>query len=377
MGREQHALGSDDGRQAILHGVAASAPAPQASVDSPRRLSRRRLLGGALAGAILASGCGLLPKEEEVNPTPIPTPAETTKAVYEVKRGDLVETIIVNARLTAAQEAVLYFKAQGRLKSLTVASGDTVKAGTIMAQLEVGDLDTRVALAEITARKAQIKLEQARAKGADRFEIQMAQLDYESARLSYDNLKQQLLESQLIAPFDGLVTETQGRPGEIVQGYIPVITVSNPTELQISAELTNEGDSTRLAIGQKAFLVLDKLPNEKLPAELVQLPNTSATTLDGKPLPAQLRRTFKLNPTAPLPKIAQLGMLGRLTLILREKKDVLILPNAAIRAFGGRRYVQITTAGRKREIDIEIGIVTQTETEITKGLKEGDRVIGQ
>ena len=33
--------------------------------------------------------------------------------------------------------------------------------------------------------------------------------------------------------------------------------------------------------------------------------------------------------------------------------------------------------GRKREIDIEIGIVTQTETEITKGLKEGDRVIGQ
>jgi multidrug efflux pump subunit AcrA (membrane-fusion protein) len=70
-------------------------------------------------------------------------------------------------------------------------------------------------------------------------------------------------------------------------------------------------------------------------------------------------------------------MLGRLTLILREKKDVLLLPNAAIRAFGGRRYVQITANGRKREIDIEIGIITQTETEIVKGLKEGDRVIGQ
>lgn len=349
-------------------------PAPEAA---GALLSRRRLLTSALASAVVAAGCSILPREEEANPTPIPTPAETTKAVYDVRRGDLVETIIVNARLTAAQEAVLYFKAQGRLKNVSVIPGEKVKSGTIMAQLEVGDLDTRVALAEMTARKAQVKVDQARAKGADRFEIQMAQLDYDAARLTYDNLRTQLLESQLIAPFDGLITETQGRPGEIVQGYIPVITVSNPAELQISAELTNEGDSTRLAVGQKAFMVLDKLPNEKLPAELVQLPNTAATTLDGKPLPAQLRRTFKLNPTAPLPSIAAIGMLGRLTLILREKKDVLILPNAALRAFGGRRYVQITTNGRKREIDVEIGIVTQTETEITKGLKEGDRVIGQ
>jgi RND family efflux transporter MFP subunit len=330
-----------------------------------------------LVGMLALSGCGLLPKEEDVNPTPIPTPAETTKAIYEAKRGDLVETIIVNARLTAAQEAVLYFKAQGRLKNLSVASGDNVKAGTILAQLEVGDLDTRVALADIAMRRAQAKVDQSRAKGADRFDMQMAQLDYEAARLNFENLQLQLTESQLIAPFDGLITETAGRPGEIVQGYIPVVTVSNPTELQISAELTNEADTSRLAIGQKAFLVLDKLPNERLPAELVQLPNTAATTLDGKPLPAQLRRTFKLNPSQPLPKISEIGMLGRLTLILREKKDVLLLPNAAIRAFGGRRYVQITANGRKREIDIEIGIITQTETEIVKGLKEGDRVIGQ
>jgi RND family efflux transporter MFP subunit len=333
------------------------------------------LFGAATAAAL--AGCGVLPREEDAQPTPIPTPAETTKAVYDVKRGDLVETIVVNARLTAAQEAVLYFKAQGRLKNISVAPGDKVQAGTIMAQLEVGDLDTKVVLAELAARRAQVKVEQARAKGADRFDIQMAQLDYDASRLTFENLRQQLQESQLIASFDGLITETQGRPGEIVQGYIPVITVSNPAELQISAELTNEGDSTRLAVGQKAYMILDKLPNDRLPCELTQLPNTAATTLDGKPLPSQLRRTFKLNPTSPLPSVATIGMLGRLTLILREKQNVLILPNAAIRAFGGRRYVQITTAGRKREIDIEIGVVTQTETEITKGLKEGDRVIGQ
>jgi RND family efflux transporter MFP subunit len=319
----------------------------------------------------------LLPKEEEADPTPIPTPAETNKAVYEVRRGDLIETIVVNGRLTAAQEAVLYFKAQGRLKSLQVAAGEKVKNGTIMAALEVGDLDIKVSQAELAMRRAQVKVEQLRAKGGDRFDIQVALLDLDSARINYENLRLQLAESQLVAPFDGVVTETIGKPGEVVQGYIPIVTLSNPTELQVSAELINEGDSTRLAVSQKGWMILDKVPNERLPIELVQLPNTTATTLDGKPLPAQLRRTFKLNPAGPLPAGAQLGMLGRVTVVLREKRSVLILPNVALRSFGGRRYVQITSAGRKREIDVEVGVVTQTETEIVKGLKEGDKVIGQ
>ena len=340
--------------------------------------ARTRRLAGLLLAVFLLSGCGLLPKEEEIIPTPIPTPAETTKAVYDVRRGDLVETLSVNGRLTAAQEAILYFKVQGRLKNISVASGEKVQAGAVLAQLDVGDLDTRVALAELNVRKAQLKVDQARAKNADRFDMQVAQYDLDAARVTYENLKQQLTDAQLIAPFDGLITDTQGQPGETVQAYVPIITVSNPEELQVSAELTNEADSNRIAVGQTATVQLDKFPNDKFSAELTQLPNLSATTVDGKPLPAQLRRTFKLNPTQPLPQGAELGMLGRVVVILREKKDVLILPNAAIRSFGGRRYVQITTTGgRKREVDVEIGVVTQTETEVVKGLKEGDKVIGQ
>ncbi len=339
---------------------------------------RTRRLAGLLLAVFLLSGCGLLPKEEEIVPTPIPTPAETTKAVYDVRRGDLVETLSVNGRLTAAQEAILYFKVQGRLKEISVVSGEKVQAGAVLAQLDVGDLDTRVALAELNVRKAQLKIDQARAKNADRFDMQVAQLDLDAARVTYENLKQQLTDAQLIAPFDGLITDTQGKPGETVQAYVPIITVSNPEELQVSAELTNEADSNRIAVGQNATVQLDRFPNDKFSAQLTQLPNLSATTVDGKPLPAQLRRTFKLNPTQPLPQGAELGMLGRVVITLREKKDVLILPNAAIRSFGGRRYVQITTTGgRKREVDVEIGVVTQTETEVTKGLKEGDKVIGQ
>ena len=338
---------------------------------------RTRLAVSSLVVVFVLGGCGLLPKEEEIVPTPIPTPAETSKATYVVRRGDIIETMSVNGRLSASQEALLYFTSNGRIQNVLVSAGDRVSSGDVLAELDAGDLDTRVAIAEINLRKAQAKFEQSRSKNADRFELQMAQFDVDSARITYDNLKQQLDASQLVAPFNGIVTDVQGRPGETVQAYTPLLTVSNPEELEMTGELLNEGDATRIAVGQRAEVILDRFPDTRLNAELSQMPNTAATTPDGRPLPSTLRRSFKLKLLDPVPQGAEMGMLGRVTITLREKKDVLILPNAAIRSFGGRRYVQIDSSGRRREIDVQVGIITQTETEITDGLKEGDQVIGQ
>ncbi len=73
-----------------------------------------------------------------------------------------------------------------------------------------------------------------------------------------------------------------------------------------------------------------------------------------------------------------LGSLANVTITTQQKDGVLILPNNAIRTFGGRRYVRIAAAGgRVQEVDIEIGISNDTDTEIVKGLKEGQLVIGQ
>jgi hypothetical protein len=86
-------------------------------------------------------------------------------------------------------------------------------------------------------------------------------------------------------------------------------------------------------------------------------------------------RSFKLNPTQPLPKDLELGMLGRVTVVLREKLGVLLVKSTAVRSAGPRQYVQVVQSGRKRDVDVEIGIMTPTETEIVKGLSEGDRVL--
>jgi RND family efflux transporter MFP subunit len=337
-------------------------------------IGRRRLISVGLFGGLLAacSQPAAAPPPPEVV---APPPTEVTLPSVPVRRGDLVESIIVNSQLAAARETTLFFRQTGRLKNLIVSSGDRVKAGQTLAEVDSGNLISEVSLAELAMRRTQIKLEQARATGADRFALQLAQTDYDSARVSYERLRQQLEETRLISPYDGLVTETVGRPGEMISAYTAVVTVADPTELQVVAQLANAADGARLALGQPATLVLDKLPNARLPLQVVQLPTLAATLANGTPTPSEVARRFKLNPTQPFPKDLEIGMLGRVTVVLREKQGVLMVKTTAIRNNGPRWFVQAVRDGRKRDIDVEIGIMTPTDSEIVAGLREGDRVL--
>ncbi|MNP32334.1 hypothetical protein D3C76_1255080 [compost metagenome] len=52
-----------------------------------------------------------------------------------------------------------------------------------------------------------------------------------------------------------------------------------------------------------------------------------------------------------------------------------MIPRGALRSYGGRNYVQILDGQSRKEVDVEQGIVTQTDVEIRQGLKEGQKII--
>jgi macrolide-specific efflux system membrane fusion protein len=76
------------------------------------------------------------------------------------------------------------------------------------------------------------------------------------------------------------------------------------------------------------------------------------------------------------PGPVDLGALASVTITTQKKDDVVLVPNQTVRRAGGRTFVQIDAgAGRKREVDVQVGIATDQETEIVKGIKEGTRVV--
>ena len=69
------------------------------------------------------------------------------------------------------------------------------------------------------------------------------------------------------------------------------------------------------------------------------------------------------------------GRTGVASLVLSRREDVLVVPRRAVQRYSSRRYVNVLVNGVRVERDVEVGLESQTESEIVAGLAEGDEVV--
>jgi HlyD family secretion protein len=202
-------------------------------------------------------------------------------------------------------------------------------------------------------------------------DVQIAKKQADVAKLQLETLQHQLDEAQIRAPFDGVVTETDAKDGDNLQAYAPVLSVSNPAKLQISVEL-QPSDLAQVALGMPATIVLSAFPTTKLEGKVIRMP--TVTTGDTSNLPATLRTVAVSFPNPP--GVVNLGDLANITIDVQRKEGVLLIPTATILSTGGKQYVHVLTKdGHTREVYIQVGISDDTNTEVMKGLQEGETVI--
>jgi RND family efflux transporter MFP subunit len=270
--------------------------------------------------------------------------------------------------VAAAEKAVQ--SAQAALDS-AIARQSQVRSGPLPADIAAAQAAVQAAEATIATAQAEYetKVSEAGLATAD-FDIKIAQKQVELANVSLETLETQLAASKLVAPFDGIVTDTRGREGDQVNAYVPIVTVANPRTILVAVEL-NQQDLAKVKLGQAGTLKLDQFKGQLFDTKVIGLPQQTSG-----PMPEALKRTVKLEFTAP--GQVDLGTLVNVAILTQKKDDVLMVPNAAVRRFGGRKYVQLVVENnRKREVDVEVGIQTDSDSEILKGVTEGQRVVSQ
>lgn len=98
--------------------------------------------------AVLA-GCTCAPSQDgEATPTPIPTPVVPDKPTYVIQRGEVARTLEFTARVSPVSEEELIFRTSGYVDEVYVEKDDWVKAGDLLAELEVTDLKNQLLQAE-------------------------------------------------------------------------------------------------------------------------------------------------------------------------------------------------------------------------------------
>ena len=107
-----------------------------------------RLWTALVVVSLLVVGC-MPEQKEEPTPTPIPTSMVPDKPTYVVEKGTVQNQEQFTARVSPLNEEELFFKRGGYVKVVYVEKGDWVEEGTLLAELEIDDLLSQLALAEV------------------------------------------------------------------------------------------------------------------------------------------------------------------------------------------------------------------------------------
>ncbi|MEM9952201.1 MAG: HlyD family efflux transporter periplasmic adaptor subunit [Chloroflexota bacterium] len=183
------------------------------------------------------------------------------------------------------------------------------------------------------------------------------------AQLAVDNTREDIAQSTLTAPIDGVVLEVTIQPGDAVESFVGVITIALPEPLEIIANLSFN-DTQNLQIGQVG--TCQEANNDDLVVQCVvrSIPFTSN----------EIDQTTRV--AATLPEL-QSGALVDVIMVLEESRDTLFLPPQAVNEFGNRTFVVLQTPEGERVRDVVLGLQTDDRVEILEGVVEGDIVVQQ
>lgn len=144
------------------------------------------------------AGCSLLPatssrsagtgrtdstgsvRVEEATPTPISMPAAIVKPTYTVSRGLVTRKLALNGRISPVTQQNLFFRVNGRVGQVHVRTGEMVKTGQLLAELENENAARDLAASQLDLEQAQARLKEA--ENALQDSIKRAQADLDIAR---------------------------------------------------------------------------------------------------------------------------------------------------------------------------------------------------
>lgn len=316
---------------------------------------------------------------------------EAVVAVAQVARADLAKDLTVQAELRPFQEIDLHSKIAGYLKETKVEVGDHVKKGDLIAVLEVPELRGERARAEAALQRAEANAKEAHlnytrlatvSRGQPNLlaqqEVDLAQTKDLAAAASVAEAKADVekfraLESytQIVAPFDGVITKRYADAGALIQAgtssntqAVPLVRLSQDSKLRLVfpvsvsyARNLKVGDPIEIDLGDKDKRVTTTIArfNRRISTET---------------------RTMLGETDVPNPKLELIpGMYVTAILKLEQKRGALAVPVEAVSGTT-RPTVYLVNGERKiEERPVKLGLQTPTKYEVLSGLNEGDLVM--
>lgn len=350
------------------------------------------------------------------------TDAARPVKVVEIQQTPVVRSITVNGTLAAEEQVMLSLKVTGRLEQLLVDLGSPVSRGQVIARLTPTDFELRLAQAEAALQQARARLGLPTGGEGDVVDVEQSSLVRQSrasldeARLQRDRIstfvgrgisakadldtanaqlqiaegryqdaleevrnrqailaqrrselelaRQQLSDTELKSPIDGVVRERHAFAGEYRAAGTPIVTVvrQHPLRLQLAVP---ERAAMGVRVGQVVRVSVEGDP-EVYEGKVARL--SPAITEGNRTLPIEAEvpnREGRLRP----------GTFARADIVTREQPGI-VIPQTALVVFAGVEKVLTMKDGKAVEQRVRTGERLPGERiEIVSGLEIGTHLI--
>jgi RND family efflux transporter MFP subunit len=331
------------------------------------------------------------------------------------------ETVTANGTLAAFDQTTVSVKVPGRVRTISVDLGSVVAQGQVIAQVDSQDYVLRVQQAEAalaqararlglapegtddridpeqtaTVRQARAVLDEARysrdraARLVEQGVIAKAEFDAATATFkvaegryqdAYEEIRnrqgilaqrrsevalarQQLKDTAVIAPLNGIVQEKRTSVGEYLAAGAPVVNIVKMDPLRLRAEVS-ERESHAVHTGQDVRVTVEGDGNVYV-GKITRLSPVIAEQTRVLVVEADVRNNGKLRP----------GSFAHAEIVTNDAKMAVTVPNNAIVTFAGIEKVIVVQNGKALEKPITTGRRASDFTEVVAGINVGEKVI--
>jgi HlyD family secretion protein len=393
---------------------------------------RRRIIWGAIA--VVALGGGGYGVKAALSPSRTIDPSK----IASVERGDLARVVVATGKIQPLSKVEIKSKASGIVKKLYVDYGDRVKQGQLLAELDKIQLEAaerayranlQAAEAALDSSKATLERNKVDAVGPDvpflklnmeraeqmykdgvmskslvedaeknyqlalnkqvsaqrnlavsKAEIAKCEAQVAQARASLENAQEDLRNSTIVSPIDGLVLSRDVNIGDAVSSILVlgsqatlIMTLGDVSEVYVQGKV-DEADIGKVFLSQPARIVVESFKDKKFTGKVTKISplgkeKDNVTTFEV--------RVSISNPGGEL----KANMSANAEILLEEKRNVLMIPEAALIYDKERKAsVEIPDAkaeNGKKKLSVKLGISNGVKTEILDGLNEKQQVVLQ
>ena len=355
-----------------------------------------------------------------------------------VERGDLARSVVATGKIEPLAKVDVKSKASGIVEKIFADYGDRVKQGKVLVELDKEQLRARVAEARANLQAAEASVQSAQAtfernvvdaQGPDvpflkstaerqrklqieglvstavsedaeksyqlaqnkqlsaqrnvavsRAEVSRAKAQVAQMQAALDNAEEDLSNSTIVSPMEGLVLSRDVEVGDAVSSILilgsqasNIMTLGDVSEVYVKGKV-DESDISKVYLSQPARISVESLKDKKFMGKVTKI---SPLGVEKDNVTTFEVRVSIQNPTGEL----KANMSANAEIILEEKHKVLVVPEAAVIYDKDRHtFLETPDPGSKtgrRKLSAKLGISNGVKTELIEGLKEGQQVILQ